>query len=68
MPPQCVRLTLDVENLDGDAFAMKVLVIELVRALGVPTIRTFHHPDDSAPIALNRPLGYVDRRRSIADP
>jgi hypothetical protein len=29
---------------------MKVLVIDLVRALGVPTIRTFHHPDNSAPI------------------
>jgi RimJ/RimL family protein N-acetyltransferase len=44
----------------GIAVAMKVLVIERVRALGVPAIQTFHHPDNAAPIALNRRLGYVD--------
>jgi predicted GNAT superfamily acetyltransferase len=44
----------------GIAIAMKVMVIEKVRALGVPSIRTFHHPDNAAPIALNRRLGYVD--------
>ncbi|CAN5699059.1 hypothetical protein BH24ACT5_BH24ACT5_29970 [soil metagenome] len=38
---------------------MKVLVIARVRSLGVPTIRTVHHPDNEAPIALNRRLGYV---------
>lgn len=40
--------------------AMKVMVIRLVRDLGIPEIRTFHHPDNEAPIALNRRLGYVD--------
>jgi len=44
----------------GIAIAMKVMVIEKVRAHGVPSIRTFHHPDNVAPIALNRRLGYVD--------
>jgi RimJ/RimL family protein N-acetyltransferase len=44
----------------GIAIAMKVAVIERVRELGVSTIRTFHHPDNAAPIALNRRLGYVD--------
>jgi RimJ/RimL family protein N-acetyltransferase len=44
----------------GIAVAMKVIVIERVREVGVPTIRTFHHPDNAAPIALNRRLGYVD--------
>lgn len=44
----------------GIALAMKVMVIRLVRDLGVPEIRTFHHPDNKAPIALNRRLGYVD--------
>ena len=44
----------------GIAVAMKVIVIRRVRELGVPTIRTFHHPDNEAPIALNRRLGYVD--------
>ena len=44
----------------GIAIAMKVMVIGLVRDLGVSEIRTFHHPDNQAPIALNRRLGYVD--------
>jgi hypothetical protein len=39
---------------------MKVTLIDLVRELGVPEIRTFHHPDNEAPICLNRKLGYVD--------
>ncbi len=43
----------------GIAIAMKVTLIERVRELGVPTIRTFHHPDNEAPIALNRRLGYA---------
>ncbi len=38
----------------GIAIAMKVALIERVRKLGVPTIRTFHHPDNEAAIALNR--------------
>jgi RimJ/RimL family protein N-acetyltransferase len=44
----------------GIALALKVLVIERVRALGVPVIHTFHHAANTAPIALNRKLGYVD--------
>ena len=44
----------------GIALAMKVTLIDLVRELGVPEIRTFHHPDNEAPISLNRKLGYVD--------
>jgi RimJ/RimL family protein N-acetyltransferase len=44
----------------GIALAMKVFVIRLVRDLGVPEMRTFHHPDNTAPIALNRRLGYVE--------
>lgn len=44
----------------GIALAMKVMVIRLVRDLDVPEIRTLHHPDNHAPIALNRRLGYVD--------
>ncbi len=39
---------------------MKVMVIQVVRDLGVPEIRTLHHPDNGAPIALKRRLGYVD--------
>lgn len=27
---------------------------------GISEIRTFHHPDNPAPIAVNRRLGYVD--------
>jgi RimJ/RimL family protein N-acetyltransferase len=44
----------------GIALALKVLVIERVRALGVPAIYTIHHAANTAPIALNRKLGYVD--------
>lgn len=44
----------------GIALAMKVMVIKLVRELGVSEILTFHHPNNQAPIALNRRLGYVD--------
>ncbi len=44
----------------GIALAMKVLVIDRVRALGVPAIHTVHHAANAAPIALNRKLGYVD--------
>jgi GNAT superfamily N-acetyltransferase len=44
----------------GIAIAMKVMLIEQVRTLGVPTMSTFHHPDNAAPIALNRLLGYTD--------
>lgn len=43
----------------GIALAMKVIVVQLVRDLGASEIRTFHHPDNLAPIALNRRLGYV---------
>jgi RimJ/RimL family protein N-acetyltransferase len=42
------------------ALAMKIMVINLVRELGVSEIQTFHHPDNTAPIMLNRRLGYVD--------
>jgi RimJ/RimL family protein N-acetyltransferase len=44
----------------GIALAMKVLVIERVHTLGVPAIYTVHHAANTAPIALNRKLGYVD--------
>lgn len=44
----------------GIALAMKLTVIRLVRDLGVREMRTFHHPSNVAPIALNRRLGYVD--------
>jgi hypothetical protein len=49
----------------GIAIAMKVIVIEHVRALGVPTIRTIHHPGNEAPIALNRRLGYREENERI---
>ncbi len=44
----------------GIALAMKVIVNRQVREHGVDEIRTFHHPDNLAPIALNRKLGYLD--------
>ena len=48
----------------GDLDANHRRLYELNRAcsaeLGVPEIRTFHHPDNEAPISLNRKLGYVD--------
>ncbi len=44
----------------GVALALKVLVINRVHELGVPTMHTVHHPDNTAPIALNRRLGYLD--------
>jgi GNAT superfamily N-acetyltransferase len=44
----------------GIALALKVLVIERVRALGVPAIHTVHHAANVAPITLNRKLGYVE--------
>jgi len=44
----------------GIALAMKVIMIKRVRELGAPTMRTFHHPDNAGPIALNRRLGYID--------
>jgi hypothetical protein len=40
--------------------AMKVLVIGHVREHGGGEIRTLHHPDNVAGIALNRKLGYID--------
>ena len=44
----------------GLATALKVRGIGTARALGVDTIRTFHAPQNTAMIALNRRLGYVD--------
>ena len=44
----------------GIAIAMKVMVIQRARELGMTTIRTFHHPANEAPIAVNKRLGYVD--------
>jgi len=35
-------------------------LIRLVRDRGVVEIRTFHHPDNRAAIALNRRVGYVE--------
>ena len=44
----------------GIAVAMKAIVVQLVRERGISEIRTIHHPDNLAPIALNRRLGYRD--------
>jgi RimJ/RimL family protein N-acetyltransferase len=44
----------------GIAVALKLMVIRRARELGVPAIRTFHHPSNEAAIAVNRLLGYVD--------
>jgi RimJ/RimL family protein N-acetyltransferase len=44
----------------GIAMAMKVLVIDRARELKVSRMLTVHHPDNEAPIALNKRLGYVD--------
>ena len=44
----------------GIALVMKVMLIQRIQELHVRTIYTVHHPDNHAPIALNRRLGYVE--------
>ena len=44
----------------GIALTMKLGAIDYVRAQGVRWLRTHHHPDNTAAIALNRSLGYTD--------
>lgn len=44
----------------GLATALKAHNLELARLNGPDTIRTVHHPGNTAMIALNRGLGYVD--------
>ena len=44
----------------GIAIAMKLRGIALARSLELLTIRTVHHPENAAMIALNRRLGFVD--------
>ena len=44
----------------GIAVCMKVRAVEIAASLGVRSIRTIHHPDNEAMIALNRKLGFVD--------
>lgn len=44
----------------GIATAMKVAGTEFARRIGVSSIRTVHHPENFAMIALNRRLGYRD--------
>lgn len=44
----------------GIATSMKLYGIAFARERGLATIRTVHHPDNEAMIALNRRLGFVD--------
>ena len=44
----------------GLATALKLHSIELAKGTGLETIRTVHHPGNTAMIALNRKLGFVD--------
>lgn len=44
----------------GIATTMKVAGIEFARTLGVSSIRTVHHPENTTIINLNRRLGYQD--------
>ncbi len=44
----------------GIAITMKVAAVEVARGLGVDSLRTIHHPDNEAMIALNRKLGFVE--------
>lgn len=44
----------------GIATAMKVAGVDFARRIGVASIRTVHHPDNTAMIRLNRWLGYQD--------
>jgi len=44
----------------GLATALKVHNLDLALSSGLHTIRTVHHPGNTAMIALNRRLGYVD--------
>jgi len=44
----------------GLATALKVLALRYALSKGVSRIFTIHHADNTAPIALNRRLGFVD--------
>lgn len=44
----------------GLATALKAHNLDLARLSGLHTIRTVHHPGNTAMIALNRGLGFVD--------
>jgi RimJ/RimL family protein N-acetyltransferase len=44
----------------GLATALKAHNLDLAQRSGLPTIRTVHHPGNTAMISLNRGLGFVD--------
>jgi RimJ/RimL family protein N-acetyltransferase len=44
----------------GLSIAMKTYGMHFARLCGVDRIRTVHHPENTAAIAMNRRLGYVD--------
>lgn len=46
----------------GISLAMKTFGVDFAHLCGSDTIRTFHHPANTAAIAMNRRLGYVDAR------
>jgi len=39
---------------------MKLLAIRFAHSSGYRRLRTFHHPDNSTAIGMNRRLGFVD--------
>ena len=44
----------------GISMAMKLQAIGFARSSHMWWLRTFHHPDNEAAIAMNRCLGFVD--------
>ncbi|MDQ3628900.1 MAG: GNAT family N-acetyltransferase [Actinomycetota bacterium] len=44
----------------GLSLAVKLLAIDFVRSVEMRWLRTLHHPRNSAAIAMNRRLGFVD--------
>lgn len=48
----------------GLSLALKVLAVDFTRSVGMRWLRTFHHPRNTAAIAMNRRLGFVDDPRS----
>ncbi len=48
----------------GLSISLKLLAIRFVRRSKLPRLRTFHHPDNTSAIAMNRRLGFVEEPRS----
>ncbi len=49
----------------GISPAMKLLAIGFARSRALHWLRTFHHPDNAAAIAMNRRLGFTDEDRRL---